>query len=181
MGEPDTYCQVQGEPDQTWLSLIKSRIVAWGAVFSAIKGASIALGHERFDKFENGFSEHLVCKPLGFATHINGQETRAFRLGKLTALDVFATAAAATILYGASRVFAEPDKGKLTDAPEDASIPIACAPEPAKAVQPESKPIAGNAIAPKNLLDLASKKPEATFADAALKRRKKDFSMALAE
>ena len=188
MGEPDTYCAVEGEPDQTWTSLIKSRLVAWGAVFSAIKGTAMAVGPEQFDRFENGFSRHLVCKPLGLATHINGQETRAFRLGKLTALDVFATAAAATILYGASRVFAEPDKSGIKHADNATEMLPAAAlvipdPDPARVIQPENAPEKTEALAmpQKNILAIATQKRDMSFAEAARSSQKKDAGMALAE
>lgn len=192
LGEPDTYCEVKSEPDQTWGSLIKSRLVAWGAVFASLKAASSMLGHERFDAFENSFAKNVACKPFGFPTHLpNGQETRAFRMGKLTALDIFATAAAAGILYGASRVFAVPDKDNPHShhEAEKGDAPVLAAPEStepiiahshAQQVQ-ETLPASTRTTTPssRSVLAIASQKHHSSFAETALSRQNQPPSLQL--
>jgi hypothetical protein len=193
LGEPDTYCEVKSEPDQTWGSLIKSRLVAWGAVFASLKAASSMLGHERFDAFENSFAKNVACKPFGFPTHLpNGQETRAFRMGKLTALDIFATAAAAGILYSASRVFAVPDKDMPHHDPatEKADAPVLAAPESTEPiaahshtqrVQETAPAVSNRAPTPssRSVLALASQKHQGSFAETALSRQNQPSSLQL--
>jgi hypothetical protein len=97
---------------QTWGSLIKGRVLAWVAVFAGFKTAVELLGKERFENYENAFAENIVCKPLGKPTHIGEKifknETKAFRYGKIAALDIYATIAATSLLYLGSRLFAKP-------------------------------------------------------------------------
>jgi hypothetical protein len=103
-----TEVNFEDAPKQSWGSLIKARLVAWGAVFAGIKGTYMVVGPEKFANFENHFG-HKICQMLGKPTHIAGQETRAFRMGKIAALDSLATTSAAAILYVSSRVFAKED------------------------------------------------------------------------
>jgi hypothetical protein len=107
LGDKSGEASVQEDPQQTWGSLIKSRIAAWLAVFAGFRGAASIFGGEKFAQFETKFAESVICKPLGRPTHINGQETKLFRYGKIAALDLFATAAAASLLYLGSRFFAK--------------------------------------------------------------------------
>ncbi|MDX1974230.1 MAG: hypothetical protein SFT92_00995 [Rickettsiales bacterium] len=93
---------------QDWTSLIKARLVAWGAVFASFKGVAKLIGGDKLTAFEEKFAKHVVCDPLGKATHIAGAETKLYRYGKIAALDVFATVAASTLLYMGSRLFAKP-------------------------------------------------------------------------
>jgi len=112
LGEKDDIETVKEEPKQSWGSLVKSRVLAVAAAWVGFQGASTLFGKEKFKHFEDKFAEHVVCKPFGKATHIAGQETRWFRYGKVAAIDVFATTAAATILYVGSRIFAKKKEEK---------------------------------------------------------------------
>lgn len=99
------------DPTQTWSSLILGRLTAWGAVFGGFKlmeYGSKAIGKpQALEHFEESFGQKL-CNFLGKATHdAAGVETKAYRYGKLAALDVFATTAASLLLYSGSRFFAE--------------------------------------------------------------------------
>ena len=104
------------EDKQTWGSIIKARLVAWGVVFSSLTAAVHVLGEKKIADFENGFAKNIVCKPLGKPTHIGGKESFHFKVGKISALDVFATAAATALFYVGSRFFAHVNKNKA--APE---------------------------------------------------------------
>ncbi len=113
LGDKSHDASVGEDPKQTWMSLIKSRVAAYTAVFVSLQGAVKIFGHKKFSEFEEKFAEHIVCKPLGKPTHTPGMakiaanETKAFRYGKIGALDVFATAAATVLLYAGSRFFAK--------------------------------------------------------------------------
>ena len=113
MGDKSGDASIDQEPEQTWGSLIKSRLTAWVAVFAGFRGAAMIIGGEKFGEFEDAFSKHVICAPFGKPTHTPGMaqvvenETKLFRAGKIAALDVFATAAATSILYVGSRFFAK--------------------------------------------------------------------------
>jgi len=113
LGEKSSDASVEKDPQQTWGSLIKSRLAAWLAVYAGFRGGAMMFGGENFAKFENKFAEYIVCNPLGKPTHIPGMEkiaaneTKLFRYGKIASLDVFATAAATILLYVGSRFFAK--------------------------------------------------------------------------
>jgi len=138
LGDTTGALSVEDEPKQSWTSLIKSRLLAWTTVFVSLRAAASMIGKDNFNAFEEKFSEHLVCGPLKHPTHIAGRETRLFRVGKIAAIDVFATAAAATLLYIGSRFFAQGSEkwrrgnGKPEE-PEKAE-------EPASAAPPETPP-----------------------------------------
>lgn len=102
--------------DQSWGGLIKSRLIAWGIVFGSFKTAANVLGPENFERFEHDFARNMVCKPLGKPTHIGGQESKLYKYGRIGALDIFATAASATILYVASRFLANKGEEEKTEA-----------------------------------------------------------------
>lgn len=112
IGDKSHDASVEQDLKQSWLSLIKSRIAAYTAVFVSLQGAVAIFGGDKFNKFEENFAEHVICKPLGKPTHTPNltktveNETKAFRYGKIAALDVFATAAATILLYTSSRFFA---------------------------------------------------------------------------
>ncbi len=106
LGEKTDVAELQSHQKQSWSSIVKARIVSWGVVFIGLKATEGIIGKDKFTQFENKFSEHLVCKPLGIATHINGERTKAFKYGKIAAFDVFATAASCALLYIGSRFFA---------------------------------------------------------------------------
>lgn len=108
LGDATPPDQIEAQPQQTWSSLVKARLTAWGAVFASIFGAS-ALFPKAFSTFENEFAER-TCKALGKPTEVMKEgrmvPSRSFLLGKISALDVFATAAAAVLLYVAGHSFA---------------------------------------------------------------------------
>jgi len=133
LGDSTDEKAVEAEPKQSWTSLLKARIImAWTPVFLSFRAATMLLGKEKFQHFEHWFSESLICKPLGKATHIAGVETKAFRYGKIAALDAFATAAAATLLYIGSNIFAKQEK--------DEELAHTKLPETPKEVLPEAVP-----------------------------------------
>lgn len=108
LGDDTPPDQIEAQPQQTWGSLVKARLTAWGAVFASIFTAS-ALFPKSFTTFENEFAER-ACKALGKPTEVMKEgrmvPSRSFLLGKISALDVFATAAAAILLYVAGHSFA---------------------------------------------------------------------------
>lgn len=108
LGDNTPPDQIEAQPQQTWGSLVKARLTAWGAVFAAIFGAS-SLFPKSFTTFEHEFAER-ACKALGKPTEVMKEgrmvPSRSFLLGKISALDVFATAAAAVLLYVAGHSFA---------------------------------------------------------------------------
>jgi len=106
LGEKTDIAALEAEDRQTWGSIIKARMVAWLAVFTSFKASAAVIGGDKFAAFEESFARSVVCKPFGKATHVNGAETKAFRYGKIAALDLFATAAASALLYAGSRFFA---------------------------------------------------------------------------
>jgi len=140
LGEKDEAEEIKKEPKQTWGSLIKARIfMAWLPVFLSFKGAAMLLGENKFTAFNEAFAKHVVCKPMGKLTHINMngamQETKIFRYGKIAALDVFATTAAAVLLFIGSRIFAERKRKKDGITPPSDNVPTknnAEAPAPAE-------------------------------------------------
>lgn len=115
LGDKSSDASIDNDPKQTWISLAKSRAVAWLAVFTGFRGAGMIIGEEKFEKFSNSFAENIVCKPLGKPTHTPGlakiaaNETKLFRYGKIAALDVFATAAATALLYAGTKFFSKPN------------------------------------------------------------------------
>lgn len=141
LGDKTDVDALEKEDKQSWGSIIKARLAAWAAVFSGFKLAGMTIGNEKFAAFEESFAKHIVCKPFGKATHIAGEETKMFRIGKIAALDVFATAAASILLYAGSRFFAHHKKNNPAPAPEATENCTGCAlkqPEeqvPAKIVQ----------------------------------------------
>lgn len=120
LGDTSGNVSVENEPKQSWGSLIKSRVAAYAAVWLSFQGAVSMFGAKRFGEFEEGFAKKIVCEPLGKPTHINGQETKLFRYGKIAALDSFATVAAATLLYIGSRFFVRGNEEKIDNHPDGA-------------------------------------------------------------
>lgn len=136
LGDKSGKASVQDDHKQSWMSLIKGRAVAWAAVFTGFRATAMIAGAEKIQAFDNKFSE-ICCKILHKPTHVFGAdtkaftlaqaetkaaslagtesiaarlanaETKAFRYGKIGAMDVFATAAATVILYVSSRYFAK--------------------------------------------------------------------------
>ena len=113
LGDKSGDASVDDEPEQSVLSLAKGRVAAWVTIYSSFRAAALVFGEQKFSKFEDKFSKHIICNPLGMPTHIpslpriEANETKLFRIGKIAAFDVFATAAATSVLYLASRFFAK--------------------------------------------------------------------------
>ena len=108
LGDPTPPSDIEQKPKQTWGSLVKARLAAWGTVFTALFSASWAFP-KSFTMFENEFAERF-CQVFKKPTEIIKEGTlvpsRSFLLGKISALDVFATTAAAILLYVAGHSFA---------------------------------------------------------------------------
>lgn len=97
---------IKEEPKQTWGSLVSSRLIAWAAVFASLKGTGMLIGDKRFEQFEETFSKKLFCNPFKSPTHIEGRETTRFKVGKIAAIDFFATIASTVLLYVGSKSIA---------------------------------------------------------------------------
>jgi hypothetical protein len=116
---------IQEAPKQTAGSLVKGRIAAFTTVLVSFVSASFMFP-ETFRTFKEEFAGR-VCQVLKKAPYTvpldqaklmpvkarEALETKAFRYGKLAALDVFATAMASTLFYIGSHVFAERREKKL--------------------------------------------------------------------
>lgn len=105
LGDHTPPAQVEDTQKQTWGSLIKARVMAWVVVFTSFTTAGWFVP-KSFQMFETEFGER-VCKLLRRPTEIAGKETKTFIYGKIGALDIFATAAAAVLLYIGGHIFAE--------------------------------------------------------------------------
>lgn len=136
----ETYVQEHGHKI-SWTHLLKARVAAFSAVFASFRGAAWLVGEEPFAQFEKSFAKQMVCKPLNRPTHINGQETKLFKYGRIVSLDLFATVAATLLLYMGSRFFADKETGipkcvKLEDLPPNA-LPAAAPATSMDAAAPE--------------------------------------------
>lgn len=118
-GDRSDPASIEEAPKQTLMALVGGRILAWCTVFTGFVSMSRVFP-KSFDTFENEFGTRL-CQLFKKPTHVLGEETRAFRFGKMAALDVFATAAATTLLYIGSHMLtnnkAAKAKRTLSDAP----------------------------------------------------------------
>jgi hypothetical protein len=124
LGEKTDVAALKSEDKQTWGSIVKARMLAWVTVFTGFEIAANTLGGKSLDNFEKGFAK-IACDTLGKETHIGGKETRAFKYGRIAALDVFATAAASVLLYFGSRFFAHMKYRQANDMPAvDTSEPV---------------------------------------------------------
>ena len=112
LGDKTDPSQLKEPPKQSWGSLLLGRAAAWTVVFASITGAKKLLPEGTFEKFSEGFAEHVVAKPLGKSVKAVGPETAEFRLGKIAAVDVFATIAATLILETSSKFFANRREAK---------------------------------------------------------------------
>lgn len=108
MGDSTPPEKVEASPKQTWWSLIEGRALAWTAVFITLFSASLVVP-KSFQMFKSEFAERahgLIGKVRASRSSGVMQETKAFKIGELAALDIFATAAAATLLYVGGHFFA---------------------------------------------------------------------------
>ncbi len=112
VGDKTDPSQLKEPPKQTWGSLLLGRAAAWSVVFASLTGVEKLLPKGTFDRFSTGFAEHVVAKPLGKSVHKVGPHTAEFRLGKIAAVDVFATVAATLLLETSSKFFASRREAK---------------------------------------------------------------------
>jgi hypothetical protein len=110
--------RLKNAPKQTWGDIIKGRLLSWLTVFTALSSAVFLLpsskenGRSHFGNFEEKFgrwfagftkdgkelSEMSVYKvPRLKETHPHLAENKAYRFGKILAIDIYATAAAIII------------------------------------------------------------------------------------
>ncbi len=149
--EQDKQAEIVHPPKQTWGSLLKGRLGAMATVTVGF-GAANALFSKQFRAFENGVAEKLCKVFRKDAVNASGGHTKAYHLGQMAALDVFATASSATLMYIFSKTFAkkrEANKGHVA-ASAAISAPAAVASDPfvvANADMP-SKTVAGEKIHP---------------------------------
>lgn len=122
MGDKTPPEAVESAPKQTWGSLIEGRLLAWGAVFTALMGARFAVP-KTFELFpqEAGQRTHQFIQKLRKEPMLAEEamkKTKAYRYGEIGAFDVFATAAAATLLYVGGHFFARKQAEKKADRSE---------------------------------------------------------------
>lgn len=114
MGDPTPPEKIQESPKQTWWSLIEGRALAWTAVFTTLFGASLVFP-KSFQTFTSEFGEkfhQIAGKFKAQRSSAIMKETRAYKVGELAALDVFATAAAVVLLYIGGHFFARKHEQK---------------------------------------------------------------------
>lgn len=103
--DPTDPESVKDAPQQTIGSIIKGRMVAWCAVFTGFWSAEKAFP-ETYKTFKRECGERL-CQLLRRPVKLpSGEFTKTFHFGESAALDAFATASAATLLYVGSHIFA---------------------------------------------------------------------------
>lgn len=123
LGDSTPAEQIEQAPKQTIGSLVKSRLVAFGAVVS---GLLLAKKHysKTMDMFEQQTGEllcdtlnkpqfHMEPKMVEGVQKLVKKESKTFIYGKLAALDIFATAAAASLLYVGGHFFARKREEKM--------------------------------------------------------------------
>lgn len=105
LNDPTDPKSIEDAPPQTLGSIIKGRAVAWGMVFTGLLGMN-KMFPEQFTSFKEGFAE-LTCKVFRKPTHLpSGEFSKTYKAGKAGAIDLFATATAASLLYVGSHFFA---------------------------------------------------------------------------
>jgi len=116
LGDKTPPEQIEQAPQQTMWSLVQSRLMAFGAVFATLKGAEAVIP-KTLNTLEDEVGTQmckLLEKPVARMGPVieNGKlttgmvPTKTYAFGKIGALDVFATAAAATLLYVGGHFFA---------------------------------------------------------------------------
>ncbi len=116
LGDPTPPQAIAQTPQQTWRSLIEGRLLAWGAVFSALVGAGVLLP-KTFETYCDEFAKrtHQVvqwAKRKPMASELAMKATTSYRVGSIAALDVFATIAAVVLLYVGGHFFARKQEEK---------------------------------------------------------------------
>lgn len=122
MNDPTDPTTIEEVPKQTIGSLIWGRIAAFSVVFVSFFSME-SVFKNTFKTFNEEFGE-LTCKVLKKPTHVPHAtelgkmvESTPYRVGKIAALDVFATVAAATLLYISSHFLAKKEHVKRQAAP----------------------------------------------------------------
>ncbi len=116
LGDTTPPDAIAKSPKQTFWSLFEGRMLAWGAVFGALYSADKAFP-QTFKTFEHEFAtrfSQLLRKPVEIMKDGKLVPSKTFLLGKIGAVDMFATAAAATILYVGGHFFARKHEEKKT-------------------------------------------------------------------
>ncbi len=116
LGDPTPPEMIEKAPRQTWASLIEGRLLAWAAVFVAFVGARFAIP-KSFTMYchEVGERSHQLTSWITRKPRLTGnamEATTSYRIGNMGALDVFATMAAATLLYVGGHFFARKQEEK---------------------------------------------------------------------
>ena len=124
VGDKTDPASIEKAPKTTPLGLAGSRILAWTMVFTGFMAAMFTFPLS-FATFESEFGQRFcqlmrkpthtdpkvealpLAKKIAKAEKYAASETKTFRFGRIGALDIFATAAATSLLYAVSRVFAE--------------------------------------------------------------------------
>lgn len=108
LGDPTPPEDVAQAPQQTWGSLVAGRALAFLTVFGTFFSASVFLPRS-FSVFKAEFGER-THQLVGWFKRVRSspvmEQTRGFKIGELAALDVFATMAAASVLYVGAHFFA---------------------------------------------------------------------------
>ena len=122
---------VEQGPKQTAMSLIEGRALAWGVVFSTLLTAFLVL-----PKTYEKFTDEIAQKVHNLAGRFNWnkaaeaiKDSKSYRYGELAAIDMFATAAAATLLYVGGHFFAKRHEEKKANQPVNRSHGLAVAVE----------------------------------------------------
>lgn len=105
LGDKTDPSAIEEAPKQTLGTLFAARLRAFGVVFLSFFGANLLFG-KSLEKFETavGRAYQNFRNP---AAHTADESLKHFQLGKIGALDVFATAAASILLYDGSHKMAE--------------------------------------------------------------------------
>lgn len=109
---PETISEA---PKQTWMSLIQGRLTAFAVVLGSVLGTKWLLP-KTFSTYVNEMGERaaqLFKRPTHAPEAGKIVETLPYKYGKLAAVDVFATAAAAALLYVGGHFFARKHEEKV--------------------------------------------------------------------
>ena len=103
-GDPTPVEEIQAKPKPTLGNILGARVLAWMAVFTGFVGAN-KLFKNTLSTFEHEMGEHFYER-FSRTRPVDHSKSTAYRIGTLSALDIFATAAAAILLYMGSHFFA---------------------------------------------------------------------------
>lgn len=146
---------IDAEPKQNWTSLILGRLVAWSTVFLSLTAASVAIRKGATVLEARGNGPFTAAREKGLDAFSNWVGKRVGRLmghnaaarkwwknmGKILALDVFATVAAENILKFGSRAIS-----RARHTPEESSALIVH-PKPVHGTAPDVEYISAQTVA----------------------------------